>query len=84
MTAGDELAPQRGPDLRRVLAERLAMRDGGEWERLLNDAGVPAARVRTLREFTQEAVASGLLQPQVLGDGPARALTPGLGWRARY
>jgi hypothetical protein len=42
---------------------------------------VPAARVRTLREFTQEAVDSGLLQPVVRGEGDAQATTPGLGWR---
>jgi hypothetical protein len=36
---------------------------------------------RTLREFTQEAVNSGLLQPVVLGEGDAQATTPGLGWR---
>lgn len=66
-----------------MLADHLAQRDAAEWERLLNDAGVPAARVRTLREFAQEAVHSGLLQAQALGEGEARALTPGLGWRAR-
>jgi hypothetical protein len=37
--------------------------------------------VRTLREFTQEAVHTGLLQPVVLGEGEAQAVTPGLGWR---
>jgi hypothetical protein len=29
-----------------------------------------------------EAVESGLLQPQVLSEGKARAVTPGLGWRS--
>ena len=42
---------------------------------------MPAARVRTLREFTQEAVATGMLQPFVSGEGDARATMPGLGWR---
>jgi crotonobetainyl-CoA:carnitine CoA-transferase CaiB-like acyl-CoA transferase len=82
---GPRFARARDPQrFRAVLADHLAVRDADDWERLLNDAGVPAARVRTLREFTQEAVAGGLLQPQRLGDGPAQALTPGLGWRARY
>jgi hypothetical protein len=48
---------------------------------MITPAGVPAARVRTLREFTQETVHTGLLQPVALGKGEARALTPGLGWR---
>lgn len=72
--------PQR---FRALLTGRLAQRTASEWERLLNDAGVPAARVRTLREFTQEAVAGGLLQPQVRGEGEARVVMPGLGWRVR-
>jgi crotonobetainyl-CoA:carnitine CoA-transferase CaiB-like acyl-CoA transferase len=81
---GPRFARARDPQrFRAVLAEHLAARNADEWERALNDAGVPAARVRTLREFAQEAVASGLLQPQVLGEGAARAVTPGLGWRAR-
>lgn len=81
---GPRFARARDPQrFRAVLAQHLAQRDAAEWEQLLNDAGVPAARVRTLREFTQEAVQSGLLQPCALGEGEAQALTPGLGWRAR-
>jgi crotonobetainyl-CoA:carnitine CoA-transferase CaiB-like acyl-CoA transferase len=82
---GQRFARARDPQrFRAVLADRLAQSDATEWERLLNDAGVPAARVRTLREFAQEAVHSGLLQTQTLGEGEAQALTPGLGWRARH
>jgi len=44
------------------------------------NAAVPAG-VRTLREFTQEAVETGLLKPTVLGEGQAQAATAGLGWR---
>lgn len=81
---GPRFARARDPQrFRALLAERLAARTATEWEQALNDAGVPAARVRTLREFTHEAVQTGLLQPQVLGEGEARAVTPGLGWRAR-
>lgn len=68
---------------RELLAAHLRERSAADLEQRLNAAGVPAARVRTLREFTQEAVATGLLQPVVLGDGDARAITPGLGWRVR-
>ena len=66
---------------RELLAARVSEHSAVDLEQRLNAAGVPAARVRTLREFTQEAVATGLLQPVVLGDGEAQATTPGLGWR---
>ena len=66
---------------RALLAERIAPRSAAALEAALHAAGVPAARVRTLREFTHEAVETGLLQPVVLGEGEARATTPGLGWR---
>ena len=68
---------------RALLAARLAGQSAVALEQRLNDAGVPAARVRTLREFTREAVDTGLLQPVVLGEGDAQAVTPGLGWRTR-
>jgi len=60
---------------------RLVGHSASELEERLNAAGVPAARVRTLREFTQEAVQTGMLQPVILGAGDALATTPGLGWR---
>ncbi len=66
---------------RSLLAARLAGRSAADLEERLNAAGVPAARVRTLREFTRDAVESGLLRPVELGDGEARAIAPGLGWR---
>jgi crotonobetainyl-CoA:carnitine CoA-transferase CaiB-like acyl-CoA transferase len=79
---GPRFARARAPSqFRALLAERLAQRSAPEWEHLMNEASVPAARVRTLREFTHEAVASGLLRPKVLGEGAAQATTPGLGWR---
>lgn len=77
-------ARARDPEgFRALLAARIAPLDGSELEAALHAAGVPAARVRTLREFTQEAVDTGLLQPTVLGEGEARAVTPGLGWQVR-
>ena len=79
---GPAFARARDPQaFRELLAARLAGHSAGDLEQRLNAAGVPAARVRTLREFTREAVATGLLQPVVLGEGEARAITPGLGWR---
>lgn len=66
---------------RAILAARLAEYSAADLEQRLNRAGVPAARVRTLREFVREAVDTRLLQPVELGDGDARAVTPGLGWR---
>ena len=66
-----------------LLAARLARESATELEQRLNAAGVPAARVRTLRGFTREAVETGLLEPIMLGQGEAQAATPGLGWRVR-
>jgi crotonobetainyl-CoA:carnitine CoA-transferase CaiB-like acyl-CoA transferase len=66
---------------RELLASRIAGRSAADLEARLNAAGVPAARVRTLREFAREAVTSGLLETVVVGEGDARATTPGLGWR---
>lgn len=70
--------PQR---FRELLAAHMAEHSATDLEGRLNAAGVPAARVRTLREFTREAVGTGLLQPAAAGEGEARALMPGLGWR---
>lgn len=66
---------------KQLLAQTIRHRSAEELETLLNAAGVPAARVRQLGEFAREAVASGLLEPTVLGSGPSQAQTPGLGWR---
>jgi crotonobetainyl-CoA:carnitine CoA-transferase CaiB-like acyl-CoA transferase len=79
---GPAFARARDPRaFRELLATRLRNCSAAELEQRLNSAGVPAARVRTLREFAQEAVTTGMLQPVQLGEGEARAVTPGLGWR---
>jgi len=79
---GPAFARARDPvAFRELLAARLSQQSATDLENKLNAAGVPAARVRTLREFTQEAVATGLLQPVSLGEGEAHATSPGLGWR---
>lgn len=68
---------------RELIQGCLAERSAADLERRLNAAGVPAARVRTLREFTREGVTEGWLTPVAYGEGDARAVTPGLGWRTR-
>jgi crotonobetainyl-CoA:carnitine CoA-transferase CaiB-like acyl-CoA transferase len=79
---GPAFARARDPvAFRALLAQRLATHSALDLEERLNARGVPAARVRTLREFTREAVDTGLLHPVELGEGEVRALTPGLGWR---
>jgi crotonobetainyl-CoA:carnitine CoA-transferase CaiB-like acyl-CoA transferase len=75
-------ARARDPEaFRALLATHLAKQSAADLERSLNARGVPAARVRTLREFSREAADTGLLQPVVLGEGDACVTTPGLGWR---
>jgi crotonobetainyl-CoA:carnitine CoA-transferase CaiB-like acyl-CoA transferase len=79
---GPSFARARDPQaFRSMLAARLAAQSATDLEQRLNAAGVPAARVRSLQEFTQEAVGTGMLQPVPVGEGDARAITPGLGWR---
>lgn len=81
---GPAFARARDPKaFRELVAARLAGASATDLEARLNARGVPAARVRTLREFAREAVATGLLQPVVVGEGDACATTPGLGWRTR-
>ena len=84
---------ERGPGFARArepqafrdkLAAALKTRSAQDWEERLHAAGVPAARVRTLSEFTGEAQAAGALLPMLLaalpGMGSAQVATPGLGW----
>lgn len=80
--AGPSFAQARDPEaFRTLLADHLGRRSAAEWEARLGQAGVPAARVRSLSEFTREFVAGGALRPQRLGEGEAGALSPGLGWQ---
>lgn len=79
---GPAFARARDPQaFREMLAARLQRHSASDLERRLNASGVPAARVRTLREFTREAVDTGLLKPIVLGEDEAQVTTPGLAWR---
>lgn len=66
---------------RALVATCVAAQSAAGLEARLNACGVPAARVRTVREFAHEAVDSGLLQAVEVGTGGDRAITPGLGWR---
>ena len=51
--------PARQQKDREVLSEIIGTRKAAEWEYILNEAGVPAARVRTLDEaLTSEQIAS--------------------------
>ncbi len=80
---------ERGPGFARArqpqafrdkLAAALKTRSAQEWEALLHAAGVPAARVRYLAEFTAEAQGLGALLPTLLPMAGATVATPGLGW----
>jgi crotonobetainyl-CoA:carnitine CoA-transferase CaiB-like acyl-CoA transferase len=63
-----------------LVATPLMGRTAEEWEQLLNANGIPAARVRSIAEFTQEATACHALKPGVLSLGSIQTPTPGIGW----
>ncbi|MFM7332447.1 MAG: CoA transferase, partial [Brachymonas sp.] len=65
---------------RSKLASALLSRTDQEWEDALQTAGVPAARLRSLGEFTREAQSAGALTPSAHEFAGASVLTPGLGW----
>lgn len=65
--------------LKQLLSDAMVGASATELEDRLNQAGVPAARVRSVHEFVDEYRHRGLLQPLELGAGPT--LTPGLGWK---
>lgn len=66
--------------LKRALAEAIAGQDAADLEARLNACKVPAARLRTLAEFAQEAHANGCLPAvELQGDGIA-VQSPGLGF----
>ena len=65
--------------LKQLLSDAMVGASAAELEERLNQAGVPAARVRSVHEFVDEYRHRGLLQPLELGAGPT--LTPGLGWK---
>lgn len=62
-------------------ARLFARRAAADMEVRLNAVGVPAARVRRLGEFLDEAQATGTLTPVAYDQGDAKVRTPGLGFR---
>lgn len=81
---GPGFARARDPAaFRGKLAAALKARSAAEWEALFNGAGIPAARVRSLAEFTTEAQAAGALVPSLLTMAGCTVPTPGLGWHTR-
>lgn len=80
---GAGFARARNPQaFRDQLAAALKARTASEWENLLHAQGVPAARVRTLSEFTAEARTAGALLPTMLQMAGNNVPTTGLGWTA--
>lgn len=81
LESGPGFARARDPKaFQDLLASTLMARTAAQWEELLNAAGIPAARVRSLAEFTNEAKASSALKPGVLSLGSIQMPTPGMGW----
>ncbi|MEY3379523.1 MAG: hypothetical protein RL468_121 [Pseudomonadota bacterium] len=80
---GGFVVPRNLPYLQQCFRDAFAQQSASEMEEHLNKAGVPAARVRRLGEFLDEATS-----PQALNFQPSRftkngqtVLTPGLGFR---
>lgn len=72
----------RPADMRALLQASLAPCAAGELEQRLNAAGVPAARVRDLRECLADVLANNLVQTWSL-PGSEGVRVPGLGFQAR-
>jgi len=74
------------PALQTRFREAFALRSAAEMEERLNAVGVPAARVRRLGEFLNEAESGkGIVAPSVTyAHGDAEVRTPGLGFRYRF
>lgn len=72
--------------LRGRFNQAFAMRSAADMEERLNAVGVPAARVRRLGEFLDEAQGGqGIgLQPVVYRQAKCEVRTPGLGFRNRF
>ena len=78
---GHGFARAKNPaQFRERLAQALLARSAQDWEERLQAAGVPAARLRDLGEFMQEAQAVGAFVPTLLQQGGVQVATPGLGW----
>ena len=74
------------PYLQQRFRDAFAPRSAADMESRLNAVGVPAARVRKLGEFLDEAQGgAGIgLVPTVYTQGSSQVRTPGLGFRNRF
>lgn len=69
--------------LRALFESALLSKSASEWESLLDQAGVPASRVRKLSETVAEGQlqARGLLKTLAVGDDATPVSLPGIGFR---
>ena len=67
--------------LKAVLKQRIEAMDAMALETALVQAGVPAAKVRTIGEFVADAAVADVLGTFSLAEHGAHAVTPGLGFR---
>jgi crotonobetainyl-CoA:carnitine CoA-transferase CaiB-like acyl-CoA transferase len=76
------LRQQNREALRAALAEALAARSAAEWEQILDKAGVPATRPRTVPEIVDDAQVRGrgVVQEVPGGAGGAELRVTSLGW----
>jgi crotonobetainyl-CoA:carnitine CoA-transferase CaiB-like acyl-CoA transferase len=74
------------PYLQKCFHHAFADRSAHEMEERLNTAGVPAARVRRLGEFLDEAASPQTLnfQPNQFSQGSENVQTPGLGFQYKH
>ena len=90
MLSGDDsgFATTRDPAaLRERLVQAFAGASAAEWEHRLNAASVPAARVRTVGEFTERTLASragAVLQLPPMPGHPQGTRTLNVGYHARF
>lgn len=64
------------------LSATLLQKDATAWESAMNRHGVPAAAVRNMKQFVDEATGNGLLAAWKLGGAQDKVIAPGLGWQA--
>jgi len=66
--------------LKQALAKAIAGHDAAALEQQLNENRVPAARLRTIAEFAQEASANGCVDPVALQEEGVAVRSTGLGF----
>lgn len=78
--AGGFVVARDLPRLQRLFRDAFAQRSAADMEQRLNEVGVPAARVRRLGEFLDEAQRAQAISPVVYAQGDAQVRTPGMGF----